>query len=79
VQMLKPGTKNTHRAYLWAYAPGAFEDLKAVVYDFCESRAGHCDQRAGGLAPLGVRPCWAHQKEKQCLHCFSRCLLRINS
>jgi hypothetical protein len=29
--------------YLWAYAPGAFEDLKAVVYDFCESRAGeHC-------------------------------------
>ena len=40
VQMLKPGTKKTHRAYLWAYAPGAFEDLKAVVYDFCESRAG---------------------------------------
>jgi len=22
------------------YAPGAFESLKAVVYDFCESRAG---------------------------------------
>ena len=40
VQMLKPGNKKTHRAYLWAYAPGAFEELKAVVYDFCESRAG---------------------------------------
>ena len=40
VQMLKPGTKKTHRAYLWAYAPGAFENMKAVVYDFCESRAG---------------------------------------
>ena len=40
VEMLKPGTKKTHRAYLWAYAPGAFENLKAVVYDFCESRAG---------------------------------------
>jgi len=40
VAMLKPGTKKTHRAYLWAYAPGAFESLKAVVYDFCESRAG---------------------------------------
>ena len=40
VAMLKPGTKKTHRAYLWAYAPGAFEDLKAVVYDFCETRAG---------------------------------------
>ena len=40
VQMLKPGDGKTHRAYLWAYAPGAFEDMKAVVYDFCESRAG---------------------------------------
>lgn len=40
VQMLKPGNGKTHRAYLWAYAPGAFEDLKAVIYDFCESRAG---------------------------------------
>ena len=40
VPMLKPGNKKTHRAYLWAYAPGAFEDLKAVVYDFCESRSG---------------------------------------
>ena len=40
VAMLKPGNKKTHRAYLWAYAPGAFEELKAVVYDFCESRAG---------------------------------------
>ena len=40
VAMLKPGNKKTHRAYLWAYAPGVFEDMKAVVYDFCESRAG---------------------------------------
>jgi transposase len=40
VQMLKPGNGKTHRAYLWAYAPGAFEDMTAVVYDFCESRAG---------------------------------------
>lgn len=43
VQMLKPAGKRdgkTHRAYLWAYAPGAFETTRAVVYDFCESRAG---------------------------------------
>ena len=43
VQMLKPVGKSdgkTHRAYLWAYAPGVFENMKAVVYDFCESRAG---------------------------------------
>ena len=40
VPMLKPGNKKTHRAYLWAYAPGVFETTRAVVYDFCESRAG---------------------------------------
>ena len=39
VPMLKPGEGSTHRAYLWAYAAGAFEDMKAVVYNFCESRA----------------------------------------
>jgi transposase len=67
VQMLKPGNGKTHRAYLWAYAPGAFEDLKAVVYDFCESRAGEhartflgewtgslvCDDYAGYKAGFG--------------------------
>jgi transposase len=43
VQMLKPASQRdgkTHRAYLWAYTPGRHEDMKAVVYDFCESRAG---------------------------------------
>ena len=43
VAMLKPANLRdgkTHRAYLWAYATGAFEETKAVVYDFCESRAG---------------------------------------
>ena len=40
VQMLKPGNKKTHRAYIWAYAPGAHEDLKAVIYDFAEGRSG---------------------------------------
>lgn len=68
VAMLKPGNKKTHRAYLWAYAPGVFEDLKAVVYDFCESRAGEhargflgdwsgglvCDDFSGYKASFGV-------------------------
>lgn len=40
VAMLKPGTGKTHRAYLWAYSPGAFEPMKAVVYDFADSRSG---------------------------------------
>ncbi|MES2925343.1 MAG: IS66 family transposase [Pseudomonadota bacterium] len=49
LSMLKPGAGKTHRAYLWAYAPGAFEDMRAVVYDFCESRAGeHARKFLGG-------------------------------
>ena len=68
VAMLKPGNKKTHRAYLWAYAPGVFENLKAVVYDFCESRAGEhartflgdwsgglvCDDFSGYKASFGA-------------------------
>ena len=40
VAMLDPGAGKTHRAYLWSYSIGAFEPVKAVVYDFAESRAG---------------------------------------
>src|SRR5690625_4722542 len=41
IQILRPDTgRTTHRAYIWAYAPGAFESLKAVIYDFAPSRAG---------------------------------------
>ncbi len=40
VQMLAPGEKKTHRAYVWAYCTTPFADLKAVVYDFSPSRAG---------------------------------------
>ena len=40
VQMLKPGAGKTHRAYLWAYATGRFEPLRAVIYEFCETREG---------------------------------------
>ena len=48
VAMLALGKGKTHRAYLWAYlwaylgayAAGAFEPLRAVVYDFTLSRSG---------------------------------------
>ncbi|KWS30931.1 IS66 family transposase [Pseudomonas syringae] len=40
VQMLAPGSKKTHRSYVWAYATSQFSDLAAVVYDFSPSRAG---------------------------------------
>jgi transposase len=40
VAMLSPGKGKTQRAYLWTHTPGAFEDLKAVAYDFADTRAG---------------------------------------
>ena len=40
VQMLMPGTKKTHRSYVWAYATSQFSDVAAVIYDFSPSRAG---------------------------------------
>ncbi|MDP9652037.1 IS66 family transposase [Paraburkholderia caledonica] len=40
VQMLSPGKGKTHRAYLWAYTSTQFSDLRGVVYDFADSRAG---------------------------------------
>ena len=45
VATLAPGTGKTHRSYLWAYATGEFEPLKAVVYDFAPSRAGEHARR----------------------------------
>ena len=40
IGLLDPGAGKTKRAYMWAYARGAFEDRPAVVYDFCEGRGG---------------------------------------
>jgi transposase len=40
VAMLKPGHGKTHRAYLWSYCTTSFNPVKAVVFDFAESRAG---------------------------------------
>ena len=40
VAMLAPGKGKTHKAYLWAWATGPLEPLRAVVYDFTISRAG---------------------------------------
>ncbi len=40
VQMLAPGKGKTQRAYVWAYATTQFADVRAVVYEFADSRAG---------------------------------------
>src|SRR6202167_3662701 len=49
VPMLKPGLGRTHRAYLWSYATSEYDELKTVIYDFTESRAGvHAREFLGG-------------------------------
>ncbi|MBK7849477.1 MAG: transposase [Zoogloea sp.] len=65
VAMLDPGAGKTHRAYLWSYSIGAHDPMRAVIYDFADSRAGKhaqdflgdwrgtsvCDDYAGATRP----------------------------
>jgi transposase len=39
VSLLDPGAGRTRKAYVWAYARGAFDPSPGVIYDFCVSRA----------------------------------------
>jgi transposase len=40
IALLDPGGGKTRRAYMWAYARGAFEPEPGVVFDFCAGRGG---------------------------------------
>lgn len=40
VALLKPGNGKTHRPYVWTYATTQFAPIKAVVFDFAETRGG---------------------------------------
>ncbi len=40
VGMLKPGNKKTHKAYAWTYCTTSFNETKAVVFNFAETRSG---------------------------------------
>ncbi len=40
IGLLDPGGGKTKKAYMWAYARGAFEAERGVVYDFCAGRGG---------------------------------------
>ena len=40
IALLDPGAGKTKKAYMWAYARGAFDPEPAVVYDFCLGRGG---------------------------------------
>ena len=40
IGLLDPGGGKTKKAYMWAYARGAFEPEPGVVFDFCPGRGG---------------------------------------
>ena len=77
VAMLDPGAGKTHKAYVWAYARGAFDATPAVVYDFSTGRAARhpieflgrwsgtltCDDYAGYNAVIKLHA----RKEAGCL------------
>jgi len=45
VAMLVPGKGKTHKAYIWTYGTTQFDSVKAVVYDYADSRAGENARR----------------------------------
>jgi transposase len=58
VAMLKPGHGSTHRAYLWSYCSTQFNPLKAVVFDFADSRGGQHVRAFLGLPGTVQQPGW---------------------
>ena len=58
VAMLKPGHGKTHRAYLWSYCKTSFNPMKAVVFDFAETRGGQHVRELLGLPGNDQNPGW---------------------
>ena len=58
VAMLKPGNGKTHRAYLWSYCTTSYNPIKAVVFDFADSRGGQHVRDFLGLPGTQDRPGW---------------------
>ena len=58
VAMLKPGHGKTHRAYLWSYCTTSFNPIKAVVFDFAESRGGQHVRDFLGLPRTSDKTGW---------------------
>jgi len=55
VAMLKPGKGKTHKAYLWSYCTTSYDTVKAVVFDFAETRAG---ENAREFLRIGQADAW---------------------
>jgi len=58
VAMLKPGHGKTHRAYLWSYCTTSFDPMRAVVFDFADSRGGQHVREFLGLPGTEQKPGW---------------------
>ena len=58
VAMLKPGNGKTHRAYLWSYCTTSFNPMRAVVFDFADSRGGQHVRDFLNLPGSERRPAW---------------------
>jgi len=61
VAMLKPAhlkDGKTHKAYLWSYCTTGFNPMKAVVFDFTESRGGQHVRDFLGLPGTERQPAW---------------------
>ncbi|CAM5798331.1 IS66 family transposase ISBcen19 [Rhizobacter fulvus] len=61
VAMLKPANLRdgkTHRAYIWSYCTTSFNPMKAVVFDFADSRGGQHVRAFLGLPGSAEAPGW---------------------
>jgi transposase len=61
VAMLKPAGQRdgkTHRAYLWSYCTTSFNPVRAVVFDFADSRGGQHVRAFLGLPGSEQKPGW---------------------
>ena len=60
VAMLDPKAKSgkTHKAYIWSYCTTQFNPMKAVVFDFADSRGGQHVRAFLGLPGTGDAPGW---------------------
>jgi hypothetical protein len=58
VAMLKPGHGKTHKAYLWSYCTTQYNAMKAVVFDFADSRGGQHVRDFLGLPGTDDKPGW---------------------
>jgi hypothetical protein len=61
VAMLKPANLRdgkTHKAYLWSYCTTSFSAMRAVVFDFADSRGGQHVREFLGLPGTEQQPGW---------------------